>query len=78
VGVVADLWEEACVVAGVAGPPPLVLTGLVKALLAVFADRLQQPVAGLGPVFLGHHQRPHHQGRQQLEHRVPNVMSTVL
>jgi len=37
--------------------------------LAVLADRLQQPVAALGPVFPGHHQRPRHQAHQQVEHR---------
>ena len=70
-GMLADPGEEARVVTGVAGPPPLGLAILVEAFLAVVADRFQQPVAGLRPVFLGHHQRPCHQGRQQLEHRVP-------
>jgi hypothetical protein len=39
------------------------------AFLAVLADRLQQPVAALGPGFPGHHQRTRHQARQQFEHR---------
>jgi len=46
---VPDPGEEAGVVAGMAGPPPLGLAGLVEVFLAVLADRLQQPVAGLGP-----------------------------
>ena len=68
-GPVAHLGEEIRVVTSVACPPPLGLADLIEAFLAVLADRLQQPVAGLRPVFLGHHQRPCHQGRQQLEYR---------
>jgi hypothetical protein len=56
VGVVADVTQEVCVVAGVAGPPPPGLAGRLEAFLAVLADRLQQPVAGLRPMLLGHHQ----------------------
>ena len=56
VGVVADPAEEARVVAGVAGPPLLGLAGRLEVFLGVLADRLQQPVAGLRPVVLGHHQ----------------------
>src|SRR5689334_1779712 len=64
-----DLPEEAGVVAGVAGPPPFGLAGLVEAFLAVLADRLQQPVSALWAGLLGHHQRTCHQARQQLEYR---------
>src|SRR6185437_4045153 len=64
-----DLSGEAGVVAGVAGPPPLGLAGLVEAFLAVLADRLQQPVAALWAGLLGHYQRTRHQARQQLEYR---------
>ena len=39
--------EKVRVVAGMAGTPPVGLPGLVEVLLAVLADRLQQPVAGL-------------------------------
>jgi hypothetical protein len=67
---VADPGEEARVVAGVAAPPPPGLPGLLEVFLAVLADRLQQPVAGPGPVLLRHHQRPRHQARQQPEHPV--------
>ncbi len=70
VGMFSDLCEEAGVVVGVAGTPLLGLAGLVEAFLAVLADRLQQPVAALRSVLLGHHQRTGHQARQRLEHRV--------
>ena len=70
VGMFSDRWRKLRVVVGVAGTPPLGLAGLVEAFLAVLADRLQQPVAGLGSVVLGDHQRPRHQAGQQLEHRV--------
>ena len=68
--VMPDLLEDARVVVGVAGLPPVGLAGLVEAFLAVLADRFQQPVAGLGSVFFGHYQRPRHQAGQQLEHRI--------
>jgi len=45
--------EKVRVVVGVAGTPPVGLPGLVEVLLAVLADRLQQPVAGLIPLVLG-------------------------
>jgi hypothetical protein len=38
---VADPWQQAGVVVGVAGPPPLDLAGLAEAFLAELADRLQ-------------------------------------
>ena len=65
----SDPSQELGVVVGVPGPPPLGLPGPLKALLPVLADRLQQPVTGLGPSVFGHHQRPRHQARQQVEHR---------
>jgi hypothetical protein len=54
----------------VSGAPSLGFAGLVEAFLAVLADCLQQPVAGLGSVFFGYYQRPRHQAGQQLEHRI--------
>jgi hypothetical protein len=51
-----DVLEEAHVVVGVSGLPPVGIPSLVEALLAVFADCLQQPVAGLGSLFFGYYQ----------------------
>jgi hypothetical protein len=67
VGLVAYPWQEASVVAGVAGVPPLGFTDLAETFLAVSANRLQQPIAGLKPTVFGHDQRPRHQAGQQLE-----------
>ena len=54
--VIPDLLEDAHVVVGVPGAPPLSLACLVEAFLAVLADGFQQPIAGLEPVFVGYHQ----------------------
>ena len=70
VGAVTDPRQEARVVAGVPGPPPFGLTGSLEVFLAVLANGLQQPVAGLRASFLGHYQRSRYQARQQLEHRI--------
>ena len=48
--------EDACVVVGVAGAPPVGLASLVEAFLAVLTDGFQEPVAGREPVFFGHNQ----------------------
>ena len=49
------------------GPQRVGVAGLGEAFLAVLADRLQQPVAGVGPGVVGNDQRPGDQVREQLE-----------
>ena len=68
VGFFTDDLLEVAVVLGVAGPEHLGFVVLGESLLAVFADRLQQPVAGLGVVTFGHHKRTGHQRRQRIKH----------
>jgi hypothetical protein len=55
-----DLLDDAHVVVGVSGTPPVGVPSLFEAFLAVLADGFQQPVAALEPVFFGHHQGPRH------------------
>jgi hypothetical protein len=49
-----DLLDDAHVVVGVSGTPPVGVPSLFEAFLAVLADGFQQPVAALEPVFFGH------------------------
>ena len=52
------------------GGPHAVHLRRVEALLAVLADRLEQPVAGVLPVVVGHDQRSRHEPGQEVEHVV--------
>jgi hypothetical protein len=68
--VLPDVLEEADVVVGVPGLPPVGVPSLVEVFFAVLADGFQQSVAGLGSVLFSYYQGSRHQAGQQLEHRI--------
>ena len=57
-------------VAGMRGPEPLAVAARVEVILRVLADRLEEPVAGLGRLRVGHDERSCDERGEELEHVV--------